>query len=171
MRLRRRGNALVVVGCLVAMVVGGCYGRPLRRGLFRRAVPAAHGIGGLPRRLGLGATTGYYNHPRFHPVPTQPVFMPRGDGYSVTGSGWHQHETPPLGERLPGGQRLDALPRPELVPTPPAGSEQSEKTGQPRPLEKISGAGSWVFRPSAVGDPESAEPVPRVGLKPNRTSR
>ena len=73
---------------------------------------------------------GYHNHPRFHPVPTRPAFLPRPHQYSMI-DGISPTESHPTGAPSDGNsQRVEPpppAPEPEVIPTPPASSEPDWK--------------------------------------------
>jgi hypothetical protein len=95
---------------------------------------------------------GYHNHPRFHPVPTQPVFLPRPDRFSMIDGGGPSavYPTPaPTGADPASIDPAPAPPEPEVIPAPPAGSEGGWKPRDSKRSVAIGGSPSWVFRPGA----------------------
>jgi len=93
----------------------------------------------------------YYNHPRFHPVPTEPAFTPRSElrlamGAPEYGSG--ANATRPFGE---GPSPRPTIPEPEIIPTP----VPIRESGKPEINGKASASPekqSWIFS----SPPESA---------------
>lgn len=97
---------------------------------------------------------GYYNHPRFHPVPTQPVFGPRCDpplaAQNQPGSpGGNAIRARASGPSSP--QRSSPGSGPELVPPPsPALPSTKGKDSSADQLSLVSpNASSWLFSPVA----------------------
>ena len=92
---------------------------------------------------------GYYNHPRFHPVPTQPVFTPRIEPLVTS-----QPELPSGPENVPPGvpNRLPPAIVPEPIPAPaPLPPVPSSNTSGPpsgRVAASSADAGSWLFSPA-----------------------
>lgn len=74
---------------------------------------------------------GYYNHPRFHPVPTQPVFTPRCD---MTAASPCNH----------GMDLLPDSPKPMLQPAPSAPGTHPEEVPVPSPAQPSTGQGTSV---------------------------
>jgi len=96
--------------------------------------------------------TGYHNHPRFHSVPTQPVFLPRPDRVSMieAGTAPELHRAPiPEGAEQPPIHPTPPAPEPEVIPAPPAGSSQGWKSRGAQRQAAIEGGPDWIFR-SAV---------------------
>jgi hypothetical protein len=117
-----------------------------------------------------GATTceGYYNHPRFHPVPTQPVF---GTPCQSLAGGPALTPLPDAAPGVPEGTRSPSAPaspqgRPELKPLapplPPA-TKKGDTPPQRLALAPPDGS-SWIFSPSL---PRSAVGLnePKVEVK------
>lgn len=98
----------------------------------------------------------YGNHPRFHPVPTKPVFSPRGDVMG-TMDGMNPVPCDPLGGRIPDS----TLPEPEIIPSPkpappsaaPAAPVEPD-SAEPRRLAKPEAQSAWIFTPPAGSDTE-----------------
>ena len=85
-------------------------------------------------RQGVGAgqpvaEVGYHNQPRFHPVPTRPVFLGRGGLYPTM-------EAP----------MSPAAPEPEVIPAPAARPIRGARAPSPPPTAQ---GPSWIFQPSA----------------------
>ena len=96
-------------------------------------------------------SVGYHNHPRFHPVPTLPVFLGRPDRFSMTDLGPppEVHRTPvPTGAERPPISPAPQDPKPEVIPAPPAGSPQGRKLRGPDRQEAFGGVPHWIFRPA-----------------------
>jgi len=118
-----------------------CSKRGRLRGLFQRAT-----------------TVEYYNHPRFHPVPTRPVFQACFDSIAV-GQPWMS----PTANQMPTSGALPNPPPPvevnppQMPPTPenirtpdPEPNRNDRLTrGPQRPVERRD-ASSWIFQPSAA---------------------
>lgn len=92
---------------------------------------------------------GYHNHPRFHPVPTQPVFSPRPERYSMIDSRMYAENVEPASSAetfseptpLPAGKEVIATP----VPIP----DEGWKPVQPE-TDKVMGASTWIFAEPAT---------------------
>lgn len=104
------------------------------------------------------AQTGYHNEPRFHPVPTRPVFTPRGDLSDLVPRGPLPlprafATSPECVMPLQPGPGTDV---PELIPPPPAlrPSAKSDDGSAARP--PASSVPAWVFSPPAPA--ESSDP-------------
>ena len=105
---------------------------------------------GQPLRARIDAR--HYRHPRFHPVPLQPVFSPRCGEPPVTDLG-----TVPGDSHVPAVPPVEGAPQieiilPPLTPegmTPPkAEPEQRDRvTRLPGRLQTASRPGSWIFYP------------------------
>ncbi len=124
-----------------------------------------------------GATLpeGYYNHPRFHPVPTQPVFgSPVGPAAAVMVQPQlplpddNPHLMP---DRAPTPPLLPAQPHsPAVSPTVPApvpAQPSAERTGTPPKLLDTAAspdASTWLFSPSMPASALQAH-EPSVAMK------
>ena len=118
--------------------------------------------GGVAGGEEAGTPAAYYNHPRFHPVPTQPVFTPRCDMMAATpgNRGMDSLESDPSNPMLrpipstPGG-------RPEEIPVPlPALPRTEQGASVPAQLVKTSPeSSSWLFASPTqlrrIKDPEA----------------
>lgn len=96
-------------------------------------------------------SVGYHNHPRFHPVPTQPVFQPRPDRFFLADVGPppEVHRTPvPTAAERPPISPAPQDPEPEVIPAPPAGSPQGWKPRGPEHQEASGDGPNWIFRPA-----------------------
>ncbi len=90
-----------------------------------------------------GAPVAYYNHPRFHPVPTQPVFTPRCDMMAA----------------MPGNQGMDSLPgppQPMLRPVPSTPGKSPEEIPVPLPALPRTEQGASVPGQLATAPPEGS---------------
>ena len=117
------------------------------------------------------ACVDYGNHPRFHPVPTKPVFSPRGPGLSGV-------PTSPPGNYCPVPGRFHGatIPEPEVIPAPkpkpsqgaaPAKpkatapkprtvpADSGTKPSEPKRLAKPTTQSAWIFTPPQDWDPET----------------
>lgn len=113
---------------------------------------------------------GYHNHPRFHPVPTRPVFCPRGGllpvpvGMAPT-EGQYQI---PSNDGFPPIERTPSPPLPEEIPAPQPELKSKDTPGRvaraPRRLGSVSRSPGWIFHP-----PASVSRTRR--RKPNRSQR
>lgn len=138
--------------------VCGTCGRRLGAGEVmaggQRAAPAG-GYGGQPmppdgQFAGTETVQTYYNHPRFHPVPSRPAFLPRE--YPQLGVVDRVYSEGPRGAMTRGGSPGQASPSPndiegEVIPAPPPIRQNRELRGN----EKTNGtrtAQSWIFSPS-----------------------
>jgi len=95
--------------------------------------------------------TGYHNHPRFHPVPTQPVFLSRPERYSMIDGISPAGAYPRGAARDADTQRVEPLPpapEPEVIPTPPASSERGSRRRGSGPPDTASSALSWMLLPA-----------------------
>jgi len=92
------------------------------------------------------AEVGYYNHPRFHPVPTRPVFAPKTGGPIVSNGQVRPLPPPPhieLAPPTPVPEEIRA-PRPQPLPTADRVTSSAGRNG--------SGAFSWIFSPPSRSD-------------------
>ena len=103
-------------------------------------------------------TVEYYNHPRFHPVPTRPVFQASVDSIAA-GQPWMS----PTSNQMPTSGALPNPPPPvEVNPPPMPPTPENIRTPDPepsrkdrltrgpqRPVERRA-ASSWIFQPSAA---------------------
>ncbi len=133
------------------------------QGPVGHGVPGSAGVGGLGRfclgcgrLLGLGPAqaaraSGYYAHPRFHPVPTRPVFRPPTEYYSSITAPEDQEPMGAADVADPTEIEPSPLPPPvELIPTPtpelgedwieppspqPQGASGSSRSTAPLPAE------------------------------------
>ncbi len=105
-------------------------------------------------RQNAAAEVGYYNHPRFHPVPTRPVFSPRTDEAMVAGG-----QVMPVQAQTPSAQPIPAAPQIRLAPPTPVPEEIRAPRPQPLPTadrvtaspgrtDSVSPSFSWIFNPS-----------------------
>jgi len=104
------------------------------------------------------AGPGYHNHPRFHPVPSQPVFSPRADRFPSVSGGTSSPAYPEPGLGAPpndGATPQKQLP-PEEIPTPPPSSSTA---AQAETAEETSKSSSWIFTGSGSASGE-LEPPP-----------
>jgi hypothetical protein len=97
---------------------------------------------------------GYYNHPRFHPVPTHPVFSPDGQLAAAPGPMVIPEadiELQPAGPPAP-------LPtaEPEAIPTPSGDSSSQWRTRQAEP-KLVAAQPSWIFVPAGEQTPAAPE--------------
>jgi hypothetical protein len=114
--------------------------------------------GGLPRLLGARLAARRYRHPRFHPVPLQPVFLPRVGDVPTGDLG-----RVPADSRVPGPLPADGPPQiempaptpgPEEVPLPGAEPGHPDRVPQaPRRLTTASRPGSWLFNLPVLRQP------------------
>ena len=124
-----------------------CSSRGRLRGLFHRAT-----------------TVEYYNHPRFHPVPTRPVFQASFDptvvdqtwmspAASPTSASGSLPNPPPLMEVNP-----PPMPStPEKIRTPdPEPSRNDRLTHEPQRPVKRRPPSSWIFQPSTAPSGQAA---------------
>ena len=101
------------------------------------------------------------HYPRFHPVPTSPVFPSLYDVAVASGAAplpanRSPGETGPL--VAPKNEASPPAPLPELIPTPPAKPGQSTAPRTPSPQRQASRsnpAASWIFLPAS--DPSVKE--------------
>lgn len=107
------------------------------------------------------AEIGYHNHPRFHPVPTRPVFSPRTDESMAAGGQVMPIAAPPqikLAPPIPVPEEIRA-PRPQPLPT------ADRVTSSAGRASAVSRPFSWIFTPptganqSATG--VASQPNPR----------
>ena len=63
-----------------------------------------------------------YLHPRFHPVPTGPVFLPRRESYAAIKENAHPHRS---------GTSAPLPPEIQVVPTPDLGPDEGWKAKRP----------------------------------------
>jgi len=109
------------------------------------------------------ACVDYLNHPRFHPVPTKPVFSPREPGSLSpvpTKDALTEPEliAPPAEVPNPSPKvPVAPVPPPEKAPIEPGELNQGDQSSVPRRLDTISGSPSWIFTPPPLLklDPES----------------
>ena len=122
---------------------------------------------------GADSPDGYYNHPRFHPVPTQPVFTPRPEPLAAAPPDHlNDLESVPPGvpNRLPPPIAPEPIPSP--APMPPqskagenrgTGSDSWHEYAADRAAATPTDADTWLFSPAS---PPSAsrhkEPVIEV---------
>lgn len=141
---------------------------------------AAAGSGAACMRPGGGACRGgaagandaaqaqanYHNHPRFHPVPTQPVFTPRPYANVPVDA----EVTPATSVEMPPVPTPTLAP-PEPVP-PPRGQPSSSwrpRSGQPTSMAAVQQ--SWIFAPAeetAIEGPE-INPARQLSLSKSST--
>jgi len=108
---------------------------------------------------------GYHNEPRFHPVPTRPVFSQRGDLGGLVPRGPLPLPRPfgvaPQGMTPlePEATRLEppTAPEPEAIPTPPP----VPKADSGKATSSASSVPAWIFTPpsrteQAASDPSSS---------------
>ena len=97
---------------------------------------------------------GYHNHPRFHPVPTQPVFSPRPEGQlAMADEVYGDAPRPPAGKRGNAArtETPPVPPEPEAIPAPSPTKEDWKSRGPGKPGAARDGQ-SWIFSPSTQGD-------------------
>ena len=126
------------------------------------------------------AAVGYYNHPRFHPVPTRPVFAPRTDESSGPYGQVTQSRPVRTQARIPAASTQNGSPQIELTlpapvpeeiraPRPEPQPSEDRVTTAPRRLAVASRPFSWIFSPPA---PRRMESNPRIASQPKpRTVR
>ena len=166
--------AILTVGCLLVAVVG-CCGRPMRV-----ADDAGEQIETIPYRRG-GALSGaqapreviYYQHPKFHPVPTRPVFSNRDHELAlIEGQMFqpqsYQSDSMPVDTDLPwsGGPVLvpvdDPPPPPKSVPArpgAPAPTLTPTRISSPAPIPTP----TWISTPAPA---PISHPAPAPALAP-----
>jgi hypothetical protein len=151
------------VGLLLVALSGcSCCSSPLSGSFWRRwpdqgDAPAAAaddshrccacGKAGGPAAEGQAAPEGYYNHPRFHPVPTQPVFTPRLDPLAAARP---NHVDLQEDDPLSVPNRLPEPAKPEAIPIPPPGPAESGNKGQASPdrlATTSADTSTWLFSP------------------------
>lgn len=111
------------------------------------------------------AQANYHNHPRFHPVPTQPAFTPRANPL-------------PTGPVVMPASDVE-LPAPMPAPTPapeaaPIPSGEIPQAWRPRPAGPMAGTAlqqSWVFVPAEETPPEVSEASPTRQVSLSKTPR
>jgi len=135
---------------------GGCVG-PFSGGLRRlcrkcgKPEPPAH------------AVVGYHNHPRFHPVPTCPVFSPRTDDPGVVTVESVSQPKPvapaPPKEKPSSIKITPPAPVPEEIeaPRPVEPKQEDRVTRAPKRLETAGDSSSWIF--DLPEPPEQKTPV------------
>jgi len=144
---------LVALGCSLVLGMGGCHPCFLRYpddcADPCRTCGAVRGGG---RARPVAPEMGYHNHPRFHPVPAQPVFTPRpfpiAGMYGVPAG---DLQPVPATEALPSSR-----PSMEEILTPPGDPPDPPHT-EPQPLSPIQSqrTNGWIFSPSPPpGKPE-----------------
>jgi len=133
-------------GPLAALRCRLCSTRGRLRGLFQEAT-----------------TVEYYNHPRFHPVPTRPVFQASFD--SIAGGQVQPVPTAsptPVSPSLPDPPPLMEVKPPAMPPTPekihtpdpePSHSKDRLTQGPPRAVTRRAPS-SWIFQPSTPAVPQ-----------------
>ena len=126
------------------------------------------------------AEVGYYNHPRFHPVPTRPVFAPRANEFSAP-YGRVMHGQPvrtqagiPSTSTQMGPTQIELtppVPVPEEIraPRPEAQPSEDRVTTAPRRLAGTPRPFSWIFSPPVARGVKS-DPRVASGARP-RTVR
>jgi len=96
--------------------------------------------------VAVAAETAHYVPPRFHPVPTRPVFAPEASPAPEV----HRLMQPP-GGTMPAPQIEIVPPMREVIPTPPASAADEDRVTQtPRRLAVRSRGSSWIFNPPAA---------------------
>lgn len=122
----------------------------------REGICSTCGGRGLP--LLAGVVPAGYIHPRFHPVPLQPVFYP-AEGQAVGlnhGMGPEGGGPPPMPPRE-GTPRIEMVipaPATEHIPPPKADSEEEDRLARvPRRVETASQPRSWIFSAPPNGAP------------------
>lgn len=132
----------------------------LEPGLFLDRIRRVWGDLGQPLRARIDARR--YRHPRFHPVPLQPVFSPLcgeppvADLGTVPGDS-HVPAMPP-GEGAPQIEIILPAPTPEGMTPPKAEPQQRDRvTRSPGQLQTASRPGSWIFYP-----PMPRRPAPSI---------
>lgn len=134
-----------------------------------RGLPAR---GVQPDPSGGAVATGYHNHPRFHPVPTQPVFFSGSDRYSVIDGKRYPDQSVPTESDSPQSGPSAPTPEPEEIPAPPPTSSQGWKARDSEQSDEVSGGGRWIFYATddAPEEPKSGSGV-RVGLRLDDSAR
>ena len=97
--------------------------------------------------------------PRFHPVPTQPVFPSLANFHAAEGAKLAPvpaSDSPKRGAS-PETEKTPPAPLPEVLSTPPSRPEWKPMPGSPGARTTPSGSSSteksWVFRPATVAEP------------------
>jgi hypothetical protein len=133
----------IAVGCLLVLVLTGCGGHCLCGG-------AARGRGCGSECVGPAGYCG--EQPRFHPVPTEPVFAPRSYAVAVFPPAAQGEEVPrgpatPLPSGKASSGRVEPVPVP--MPAPPlTESKVPPERAAPQRLDvAANGTSSWVFAP------------------------
>jgi len=122
----------------------------LEPGLLLDRIRCVWGDLGQPLRARIDARR--YRHPRFHPVPLQPVFTPRCGEPPVADLGTVPGDSHvpamPAGEGAPQIEIILPAPIYEGITPPKAEPEQRDRvTRLPRQLQTASRPGSWIFSP------------------------
>jgi len=152
---------------------GGAVG-PAGGDVACRAAGVGRGVCGVCRgcRLGgrcvePGVAVGYHNHPRFHPVPTRPVFLPRCDACAAVDGRGYGKGAPAMDCGSPGTAPPTVVPEPEEIPTPPTRLDEGWKARGSGQADAVSGGTSWIFTPR--GD-EALETKtrPQLGVRARR---
>ena len=138
------------------------------------AAGGERGVCGVCRGCRLGGrcvqpevAVGYHNHPRFHPVPTRPAFLPRCDACASVGGQGYGNGTLPTDCGLPGSTPPTLVPEPESIPTPPTSSDEGWKSRGSGQSDAVSGGTSWIFAPRA-DEPLEAATRPQLGARVRR---
>lgn len=112
-------------------------------------------------RRAVPAEVGYQSHPRFHPVPVEPVFLPRSGPVPVVHNRMnprdHSAPRPSPDAGAPQIHAAPSAPVPEQIRTPPPGPKKEDRvTRAPRRLGTASRSRSWIFNPPTPGKLEPA---------------
>jgi len=131
-----------------------CEGSPCLR--YRTA-------GRLSRLGARGGKPICYNHSRFHPVPSRPVFSPRIPQFlSICGETGPEHlresmsvESPPSDFPGRGPINVPNAPEPEVIPTPSTTPGLDGEPRVPKGADTASQGSSWVFNSPVGGGGDS----------------
>lgn len=160
------------IGCLLLLALAGC------RRLATKPCPAPHRASGAPCDCGscpsISGPEACQVVPRFHPVPTRPVFSPVGQCAATlpppAASRDDQSPAAPPARAVPGGRVVPPPPTPEAIPSPPpAESEKSQDPAAPQRLGTASpGFPSWLFAPpNTVSASRKMDPVVELKTDPS----
>lgn len=125
---------------------------PLGAGGCRACRKPLRGEGGSPAAV---AQAGYYNHPRFHPVPTRPVFSPQPNLADPAVPAVIPDTAVEL--QAPTAPMPAPLPQPEAIPAPAGNSSSQWRSKQGRTTTVASREPSWIFTPAAEPTPVGPE--------------